>query len=96
MKIAEQVIDNKDGTITVKKTHDNDPALRAAQYRRETGTIQPISDSYCVGVVPTYLIFQWLKEAGVDASDSDAAGEVISRKMMSGEFDKFRVWEGKY
>jgi hypothetical protein len=39
---------------------------------------------------------QWLKEAGVDWSDHGAAQEVIKRKMLSGDFNKFRVWEGKY
>ncbi len=43
-----------------------------------------------------HILSQWLKEAGVDWSDRGAAQEVIKRKMLSGDFAKFRVWEGTY
>jgi hypothetical protein len=42
------------------------------------------------------VLATWLKEAGVSWSDTEAAKEVVKRKMMSGEFSKFRVWEGSY
>jgi hypothetical protein len=41
------------------------------------------------------LINEWLKEAGV-AWDDPAMDDIIKRKMLSGEFDKLRVWEGTY
>ena len=52
-------------------------------------------ESVCIGVVDAALMHEWLKEAGVKSNDP-AAEEVIKRKMLSGEFDKLRVWDGKY
>jgi hypothetical protein len=49
-----------------------------------------------VGFLDGAVLAAWLKEAGVEWSDTEAAKEVVKRKMMSGEFAKFRVWEGSY
>jgi len=46
--------------------------------------------------LPAHLFYEWLKEAGVDPSDKEAAEEVLRRKMLSGDFDKLRVWKGTY
>jgi hypothetical protein len=43
-----------------------------------------------------YLIAEWMKEAGVDPSDNEARQEIMKRKILSGEFDKFRVWKGTW
>ena len=32
----------------------------------------------------------------VALDDNEARKEIIRKKMLSGEFDKFRVWEGKF
>jgi hypothetical protein len=42
------------------------------------------------------LVGNWLKEAGVQWHDTNAVNEVINRKLMSGEFNKLRAWEGKW
>ena len=49
-----------------------------------------------VGFLDPAMLGVWLKEAGVAWSDTEAAKEVIQRKIISGEFAKFRVWEGTY
>lgn len=96
MKINERFIDNHDGTFTVAKRYDNSDVVNLAKAYREVGAPKMASDSVCVGVVPMNILAEWFKEAGVDWSDSEACGEVVKRKMLSGEFDKLRVWEGNY
>lgn len=95
-KIAQQFIDNHDGTFTVKKSYDNGDVLNLAKTYRDYGAPEPMSDSKLVGVLPMNIIAEWIKEAGLDWSDTEACGEVVKKKMLSGEFDKLRVWEGRY
>jgi hypothetical protein len=38
----------------------------------------------------------WLKEAGVEWTDTQAVKDVLKRKLMSNEFSGLRVWEGNY
>ena len=96
MKIAERLIDNHDGTFTVKKTYDNQGVIDLAKTYQDIGAPEMASDSVCVGLVPMNILAEWFKEAGVDWSDSEACGEIIKKKMLSGDFDKLRVWEGRY
>jgi len=42
-----------------------------------------------------HLLSQWLKEAGVSWGSKEAK-DVIKRKMLSGDFDKLRNWQGTY
>jgi hypothetical protein len=96
-KINEQILyDNVDDKIIVKKTYDDQAELdRVAEISKTHGVNKFGSDYKFVGSIPTHLIAQWLKEAGV-AWDDPARGEVIKKKMMSGDFDRLRAWKGKY
>jgi hypothetical protein len=38
----------------------------------------------------------WCDEAGIKWSDTQAKKEIIRKKMLSGEFDKLRVWKGTF
>ena len=82
--------------LLIKKTFDATPMLEDAKHARETTENAFGSDYKHVGNVSMGLLGVWLKEAGVSWSDTEAAKEVVKRKMMSGEFSKFRVWEGSY
>jgi hypothetical protein len=97
-KIDEKILyDNVEDKLIVKRTYDDQAELdRVAEIRKDSGINSFGSDYKFVGSVPTHLIAEWLKEAGVSWDDSHAAGEVIKRKMMSGEFDRLRAWKGKY
>lgn len=57
---------------------------------------QPMSDSWHVGSIPMIVLEQWFKEAGVKWDDKQACQEVVRRKLLSGEFSKFRVKEGRF
>lgn len=55
-----------------------------------------LPDSWHVGTIPMPILTQWFREAGVSWSDTTACQEVIRRKLLSGDFQKFRVKEGHF
>ena len=96
MKIGEQILyDNVEDKVIIKKTHDMNPEMHRAQMLRDAGIGQK-GEHRLVGSIPLNLIAQWCKEAGVSWDDVHGRQEVMRRKIMSGEFDKFRVWKGKF
>ena len=82
--------------ILIKKTHDGGQALRDASYAREVTNNSFGSDYKNVGNVDMAMLGIWLKEAGVEWTDTQAVKDVLKRKLMSNEFRGLRVWEGKY
>jgi hypothetical protein len=62
---------------------------------REAGVGQT-GESRLVGTIPMHIVAEWMKEAGLSWDDNEAKKDVIKRKMLSGDFDKFRVWKGTY
>ena len=93
-KISEK-IDFEHDHMVIKKKHDVSQALNDVQKAKDAG-IGMSGENRLVGFLDGAVLAQWLKEAGVSWSDTEAAKEVVKRKMMSGEFSKFRVWEGYY
>ena len=96
-KIKEEILyDNQFDKIIVKKSYDDQAELdRVAQIRKDSGINKFGSDYKFVGSVPTHLIAEWLKEAGI-SWDDPARADVIKKKMLSGEFDRLKAWKGKY
>ena len=92
-KIGEQFYKDGDKLIHVKQ-QDYNSALNQADDMRQNGNAH-FGESVCVGVVDTAMINEWLKEAGVKWTDP-AMNDVIKRKMLHPDFDKFRVWKGNY
>jgi hypothetical protein len=84
-----------DSGIIVQKTYDNDVHLEKARMLREAGVGQT-GESRLVGTIPMHIVAEWMKEAGLSWDDNEAKKDVIKRKMLSGDFDKFRVWKGTY
>ena len=96
MKIGEQILyDHSDNRVVIKKTHDVNPEMHRAQMLKDAGAGQS-GEHRLVGSIPLNLIADWCKEAGVKWDDVQARQEVVKRKILSGEFDKFRVWKGRY
>lgn len=95
MEIGKKFIDGEGDSFHVQRTFTNEPYLEKAAMMREQG-LGMSGESRCIGVIPQHLLAQWLKEAGVDHSDTQAAEDVLKRKILSGDFDKFRVWKGTY
>lgn len=96
MKIGERFHDGEGSKFVVQQTHDWNPTLQAVEGLREVTDGGKAGESRLVGRIPGKLFYEWLKEAGVNPTDTKAAEEVIKRKMMDSEFSGFRVWEGNY
>ncbi len=82
--------------MVVKKTFDASHMLNDAQHARETTDNSFGSDYKHVGNVDMAMLNNWLKEAGVAWTDTQAVKDVLKRKLMSNEFSGLRVWEGKW
>lgn len=93
-KISEKISFEHDHMV-IKQRHDVSQALKDARMARDAG-IGMSGENKLVGLLDPAILGAWLKEAGVSWSDTEAAKEVVKRKMISGEFAKFRVWEGTY
>ena len=94
MKIAERVTTDGD-KLLIQQTHDVAPAMERAAMLRQSGA-GVLGEKRLVGTIPFALIEAWAQEAGVAITDREAVREIMHRKIMSGEFQKFRVWEGIY
>jgi hypothetical protein len=93
-KISENISFEHDHMV-VKQRHDASQALKDARLARDAG-IGMSGENRLVGFLDPAMLGVWLKEAGVAWSDTEAAKEVVQRKIISGEFAKFRVWDGSY
>jgi len=97
MKIAEKLTyDPSTNKWIHQKTHDFSGAEKIAKMTAETTNGGIIGENRVIGTVPRALVNEWLKEAGVKWDDTQARQEVFKRKILSGEFDKFRVWKGTF
>lgn len=101
MKINE-TYKEEDDKIIIKKTHDFGPVLKQMEQIRSAG-IKNMgdgmnnADNRFVGRIPMALMEAWCKEAGVKWDDVHARAEVVKKKILSGDFDKFRSdWKGSY
>lgn len=94
-KIGESVSADGDSLI-IKQTYNADHMIADAQHAREASPNAFGSDYKHVGNVDMALVNIWLKEAGVSWTDTAAVNEVLKKKLMSNEFEKLRVWDGRW
>jgi hypothetical protein len=96
MKIGEKFkFDETTKQYIHQKVHDFTHAEKYAKAVSET-TGGIAGESRLIGTIPRALVNEWLKEAGVTWDDVQARQQVVKRKILSGDFDKFRVWKGTY
>jgi hypothetical protein len=96
MKIGEKIhVDHKNDKVIVQKIHTANPALKRAEQLR-SHKLDGMGESKLVGTIPIFLIKQWCDELGIKWGDIEARKEVVKKKILSGEFDKLRVWKGTY
>lgn len=102
MKIGEKAYE-EDGKLIIKKSHDFTPVIEQMKEMRRNGVIgmdgaqTTASDTRFIGRIPLALLEQWCKEAGVKWEDTEARGDILKRKILSGDFDAFRSdWKGNY
>lgn len=84
-----------DGKLIVHQQHDISGQMRRVEAMREVN-VAPLAESVCLGSVPAVIVNEWLKEAGVTWDDTEAAREVLMRKLRDGDWAKFRVYEGRF
>jgi hypothetical protein len=96
MKISEKVhLDTKDDKIIIESTYSNQPYIEQVKNINKQG-LGTTGENKLIGRIPVHLIKEWCNEAGVKWGDLDARKEVMKRKILSGDFDKLRVWKGTY
>jgi len=95
-KISEKIYTEGDNTI-IKHTFDGNGMIQDAAYAREVAPHQFGNDKIHLGNVDLGMLTIWLKEAGVEWTDTEGMQEVIKRKLLDGEFSKLRGdWKGKW
>ena len=87
--------DHNANSITLKRSYDTDPIVEQNKIAKDMGK-ENFGDSKFVGRVPMFLINEWMKEAGLKPDDTQGRKEILRKKLLSGEFDKFRVWKGNF
>ena len=96
MKIKEQVHhDLKNDKIIVESTYDNNSALERVDQLNKA-KVGITGESRLVGSIPIHIIKMWCDEAGIKWGDVKARQDVVRTKILSGEFDKLRVWKGTF
>ena len=96
MTVGEKVIlDDKHQKIIVQNQYDNNPYLDRVDKIRKAG-VGVHGENKLVGSIPIHLLKQVCDKLGVRWDDHEAKKEVIKRMLLSGDFDKFRVWKGTF
>jgi len=96
MKTKEHVQYNqKEDKIEIARTFDNAPSLDRAESLRKA-KVGLTGENRLVGSIPLHIMALWCKDAGVKWDDIEARKEVVRKNILSGEFDKFRVWQGTF
>ena len=96
MKINEKVhIDEKNQKIHIESVYSNQPYLdRVAEINRLG--LGKSGENRLAGSIPIHLLKQVCDKLGVEWSDTDARKDVVKKMLLSGDFDKLRVWKGKF
>ena len=96
MKIGEKGhIDEKNQKIVVENTYSNQPYLdRVAEINRLG--LGKDGESRLAGSIPIHLLKQVCDKLGVKWDDVEARKDVVKRMLLSGDFDKLRVWKGTF
>lgn len=83
------------GKVVHKRTFDFTDTVDSVQRLRHANEGAK-SENWHIGRIPPALIGIWLKEAGVEWSDSAAVKETIEKNLLSGEYSNLRPHEGKF
>ena len=87
--------DYQNQRIIIEKQWDNNPHLDRVDKIRQTG-LGDGKDYKFSGSIPVGLLKEVCNKLGVNWNDVEARKEVVKKMMLSGDFDKLRVWKGKF
>lgn len=94
MQVAERYFDDN-GKLIVVETHDPTQTLDQVAAMKSAGHVG-FSENRHVGRIPFFLLEQWVDEAGIRFDDQEAVRDLLTKKLLSGEFDKLRPWTGTF
>lgn len=96
MKIGEKVhVDEKKQKILVESVYSNQPYLDRVEEINKRGLGQT-GESRLAGSIPIHLLKQVCDKLGVKWDDVEARKDVVKKMLLSGDFDRLRVWKGKF
>jgi hypothetical protein len=96
MKIGEKVhIDEVNQKIHVEKVYSNTPYLDRVEEINRQG-LGKSGENRLAGVIPIHLLKEVCDKLGVKWDDVEARKDVVRRMLLSGDFDKLRVWKGTF
>ena len=96
MKIGEKVhIDEQNQKILVESIHSNQPYLDRVEEINKRGLGQT-GENRLAGSIPIHLLKQVCDKLGVKWDDVEARKDVVKKMLLSGDFDKLRVWKGTF
>lgn len=89
----------QDGDKIIRhKQTDPTAALQSAEDLRSNDmtTMFGQKDSWHVGRIDMHVLEMWIKEAGLTWDQTHEVGELVKRKLLDGDFAKFRVHGGTF
>ena len=96
MKIGEKAhVDEKKQKILVESVYSNQPYLDRVEEINKRGLGQT-GESRLAGSIPIHLLKQVCDKLGVRWDDVEARKDVVKKMLLSGDFDRLRVWKGKF
>lgn len=96
-KLADEWLADGDKIIH-KRTFDFTGAIERVTEIKSHGVIGMGNgaDNKLVGSIPMWLLNEWIKEAGLTWDDNEAVQDMMRKKLLSGDFNKLRAWEGTF
>lgn len=91
-----EYISEDQGKLLVRREEDVEPILDRAAALRSNGLTGMGKDNWLIGSIPQIVYVEWMRESGVSLADTEAVKEVLRKKMLDGDFSKFRVHEGTF
>ena len=94
LKKDEWYVENDE--VVRRRTFDVSREIKQMEIARDLG-IGHMGEDRFVGRIPSFMLTDWCREAGIAMTDKEGVAEIIKRKMLSGDFDKFRSdWKGSW
>jgi len=87
--------DHKNQKIIIEKQWDNTPTLERVNHIKSSG-VGDGKDYKFAGSIPIGLLKEVCDKLGVNWNDVEARKDVVKKMMLSGDFDKLRVWKGRF
>jgi len=87
--------DHKNQKIIIEKQWDNTPTLERVNQIKSSG-VGDGKDYKFAGSIPIGLLKEVCDKLGVNWNDVEARKDVVKKMMLSGDFDKLRVWKGRF